>query len=136
MNVIVCLDDNNGMLFNNRRLSRDKNIFCDIKRLAGDGRIYANSFSFLLLKEYNINALIDDNFLYIAGEDDYCFVENCGLRTFADKINQFVTYRWNRSYPSDFKLDLQLSDSIWKLKSVDEFKGFSHEKITREIFIK
>ena len=30
MKIIVCLDDNNGMLFNNRRQSRDKTVVEDI----------------------------------------------------------------------------------------------------------
>ncbi len=36
MNVIVCLDDNNGMMFNKRRQSQDKILRDSIKELVKD----------------------------------------------------------------------------------------------------
>ena len=33
MNIIVCLDDKNGMMFNKRRQSQDKLLRSDIKEL-------------------------------------------------------------------------------------------------------
>jgi hypothetical protein len=50
----------------------------------------------------------------------------------ADRIEELVIYHWNRKYPADFKLDLPYKK--WKKQSKEEFAGFSHEKITKEIY--
>ena len=44
MTVIFCLDENKGMLFNNRRVSRDVMVFEDIKTYL-IGSLLINSFS-------------------------------------------------------------------------------------------
>ena len=52
MNVIICLDDNNGMLFNNRRQSRDKALLSDVfDNLRGE-KLFITLFSEKLMAEY------------------------------------------------------------------------------------
>lgn len=53
---------------------------------------------------------------------------------YSDRITEVVVYRWNRSYPGDFHLDLDLNQ--WRLVQTTEFAGYSHEKITKEIYRK
>ena len=59
-------------------------------------------------------------------------MENQQITPYADKIEQIILYKWNRKYPADFKLDLELRN--WELIEVLEFVGSSHERITREIY--
>ena len=51
-----------------------------------------------------------------------------------DKITEIIVYRWNRDYPADLFLDIDLKD--WELAETAEFAGNSHEKITREVYRK
>lgn len=136
MKVIVCLDDNSGMLFNKRRQSRDVKVLEDMATLAD--KLWIGSFSEKLFEcegaQRNIVVQIADDFLNRASKDEYCFVENEKLLPYQEKIEQLIAYKWNRKYPSDFKLDLNLNE--WKLVKTLDFAGNSHEKITKEIYVR
>ena len=132
MIIAVCTDDNNGMLFNNRRQSRDMLLIEDLIKYANANKILINEFSKSLFSDYENNILISDTFLTDAEKNDICFVENVDLTNFKDKINTLIIYRWNRVYPADFCFNLDLSN--YKLIETKDFKGNSHEKITREIY--
>ena len=62
MTVIFCLDENKGMLFNDRRLSRDAMVFEDIKTYL-TGTLKINSFSEKLVAASGINYEIFKNFV-------------------------------------------------------------------------
>ena len=130
MKVIVCMDDNFGMLFNQRRQSRDKVLLEDVFKATE--KVWIHSFSEKLFVDYADRIIVDDAFLEKAGEKDVCFVENQRLTAYREKINQLIVYKWNRKYPADFYLDLNLGE--WNLEETVEFAGKSHEKITREIY--
>ena len=130
MKIAVCVDDNRGMLFNKRRQSRDKVVLADLMTLSE--RIRIHPFSEKLFTEYTGCIDVNENFLEDAQEDDLCFVENQLLKPQEELISQLIVYKWNRKYPADFRLDLDLSQ--WNLKEQIEFVGNSHEKITREIY--
>ena len=132
MKVIVCLDDINGMLFNKRRQSRDVKILEDIATLTTN--LWIGSFSEKLFENVSFQTHIDDSFLSKANDGEYCFIEHEKLLPHLDKIEQLIIYRWNRNYPSDFKIDLNLAE--WTLIDTLDFVGNSHEKITREIYRK
>ena len=48
------------------------------------------------------------------------------------RLDEIVLYHWNRVYPADYYFDIDLHG--WTLADQKEFKGFSHDKITREIW--
>ena len=48
-----------------------------------------------------------------------------------EQIEQFIIYRWNRVYPTDVSVEI---GTEWKLTETEEFPGFSHEKITKEVY--
>ncbi len=133
MTVIVCLDDNNGMMFNGRRQSRDKTVVRRICEISGSSRLCVNSYSSPLFETAE-NLITDDNPMQISQKADYCFVENLNIKEYIHKIEKIIVYRWNRKYPSDFKLDVDLS--CWKLENRCEFKGNSHDIITEEVYTK
>lgn len=129
MNAIVCVDDSFGMTFNNRRQSRDSTLIKKVTRMSSASRLLTGEFSRSLFDDF---AIVDDAFLDIAGDGDFCFVENCELAPYIDKIEDLIVFKWNRTYPYDFSLDIELSD--WRLVLSEEFEGSSHERITMEVY--
>ena len=133
MNIIVCIDDDNGMMFNRRRQSRDKAIIQDIINTVSKNRLFMDKYSASLFADYDVEVIAERSFLSKADECDYCFVENKKLRPYKDKINSVIVYKWYRQYPSDMKLDIEPSEGRVLVSSV-EFAGYSHEKITKEVY--
>ena len=132
MNVVVCLDEHDGMLFNNRRQSRDVRVIEDVMQMANV--LWISPFSKPLFENVEADVMTDDQFLEKAAMGEYCFVENQEITPYIDKVEQMIVYRWNRKYPSDFCLDIPLNE--WKNVAEVEFAGKSHEKITKQIFIR
>ena len=130
MKVIVCLDDKNGMLFGNRRQSRDRIVIEDICKMTDVLSIH--TFSEKLFSEVTLQLNVKDDFLKEAKKGEFCFVENQPLIGYEDKIEEIVVYGWNRVYPSDKQFDISLVN--WKVVSEEEFAGYSHEKITKRIY--
>lgn len=135
MKIIVCLDDDKGMLFNRRRQSQDTFVRRDIIENLRGSRLWMNNYSFKQLKECN-QALItvDEQFMELAGAEDYCFVENLPLHSYEEKITELIVYYWNRRYPADLYLDLDLQQ--WEVAEQQEFAGYSHDKITKIVYVK
>ena len=131
MKVIICLDDNGGMLFNNRRQSRDKEVLKDIINNLKGEKLHISPFSEKLFADYSENVIVDEDFLNEASENDVCFVENNALKDVSG-ISEITVYKWNRIYPSDLKCDIDFS--LYTLVESVDFKGFSHDKITRETY--
>lgn len=134
MIAVVCVDEKNGMLFNRRRVSRDRIQQEDLLRLCGEKKLWINGFSAKLFAPLAEKVFVDDAFLQIAGMGEFCFVEDQPLQPWLDRLEGVIVYRWNRAYPSDQVFDLDLSDFTWQEKL--EFAGSSHERITREIYSK
>ncbi len=134
MNIIICLDNSRGMLFNNRRQSRDKAVLQDVFKCLSNSRILISTFSEKLFSEFSDCVTIDNDFLDNALQNDYCFVENKELNSYTDKIEKIVVYSWNRDYPADFYCDIDFN--CFELAGETEFTGNSHEKITKQVFVK
>lgn len=134
MKVIVCLDDNGGMMFNSRRQSRDRAVTADILRTVVGARLYIDPYSEKLFLESGGEYSVSDRMLDEASKGDVCFVENKELSDYADRIEEIVIYRWNRRYPADRFFDIDLEKQGFKRVDTEEFEGYSHEKITKEIF--
>ena len=130
MNVIICLDDSNGMMFNKRRQSRDSRVIEDIAEMIGEEKLYISSYSETLFKSSSINYLIVDN-PFIAG---HCFIEDKIIDVSNKDITQFTIYRWNRKYPGDLFFNSNLKENGFQLVSISEFVGTSHECIGKEVW--
>ena len=74
--------------------------------------------------------MVDEDFLFVAGDDDFCFVENIALDTSNPDIDTLIVYRWNRLYPSDTVLDI---DTAWEIRESFDIRGTSHDPITVQI---
>ena len=73
MIVIVCVDDNLGMMFNNRRQSRDRSVIKQISKIVGAGLLFIHAYSKPLFDGQNVT--INNDMLQVAEHEDYCFVE-------------------------------------------------------------
>lgn len=134
MNIIVCVDDAGGMLFNGRRQSKDRILRAQARLLAEEKPLWMNSYSAKQFAEDGVPMVVDEAFLEHAPENAWCFVENVDVIPFADKIQKLAVYHWNRQYPSDIKFPLAVFVSRWKCVSTREFSGSSHDKITEEVY--
>lgn len=132
MVIVVCMEKQRGMLFNERRVSKDAAVFKDLMN-SYPQKLWINHYSSPLFNQFPQERLkIAEDFLQQAAEGDWCFVENQHVQPYESAIEAVVVYQWNRRYPADFYFDLDLTQ--WKLQSSEEFVGTSHEKITKELY--
>lgn len=132
MTIIVCVDDNFGMLFNKRRQSRDKLLCEHILKVTKGANLLMNSYSAKLFPT-NENIIIKDDFLDTAQKEDYCFVEG-EISNYQNDIEKIILYRWNRVYPADTYFQFPMDKGIWKLQKTSEIEGNSHTIITEEVY--
>lgn len=131
MIVIVCLDDKKGMMFNHRRQSRDQAVTERIRTFCEGRKLWMNPYSEKMYGSLEgTDIVVEKDFLSLAGSGEICLVESDRLMPFIEKMEQVIIFRWNRTYPADVYLDLDLSQ--WERKERHEFPGTSHEKITEE----
>lgn len=133
MNIAVCLDDKNGMLFCGRRQSKDRYLRQQLLQLAQPDALWMNSFSAKQFEEGDAIGVAED-FLEHAPQGSWCFVENTDVLPYKEKIERIAIYRWNRLYPSDVKFPVEALCDGWQLVSTRTFPGYSHEEITEEIY--
>ena len=136
MTVFVCIEERGGILFMNRRVSSDKLLIKDMEKAIGDGILYITDFSEMLFEKSDISVMSVPNPFESAGDDDFVFIENLELKNFVDKIDEITIYNWNRKYPFDFSLDVNPLEEGFHLHKKIDFKGNSHDKITKEIYEK
>lgn len=134
MKIIVCLDDNGGMMFNHRRQSRDRLVTADILDSSRGKKLYIDEYSQKLFADLEGSYTVSDNMLEDAGEGDVCFVENKAISHVIGRIEEITVYRWNRVYPADTYFDIDLVKEGFVLRDTRELEGNSHEKITKETF--
>lgn len=134
MILIICADDKLGMAFNRRRQSMDSVLRQKLLQYCGTKKIWMSPYTATQFN-YNLgagNIEVSDEFLSLAGENEYCFVETNDIVPFADKIQEIILFRWNRTYPADTFLKIPGHISDWHISVIDEFPGKSHKKITME----
>ncbi len=140
MYVILTLDNADGMMFNSRRQSRDRVMLAHLVGLSG--RLTAGGTGQLRMSPYTAGlfpgglpdgAAAAADFLDRAGAGDVCFVEDAPLAPYRARIACLYVFRWNRDYPADRRLDLDLSG--WERTVQEEFPGSSHDRITLERYL-
>ena len=136
MKIFVCLDEKNGMTFNKRRQSSDRVVRANMLQMVADGILYTNTYTAKQFVEENTVLVVDDNCLELAKEQDYVFIENIEISEYLPKIEQIIVYRWKRNYPADCFFDVDLLSEEWELSLSEEFEGYSHECIGKEIYTK
>lgn len=133
MTIIVCIDDYGGMLFNRRRVSSDRAVIADILEYADGRPLWLRAYSQKLFPD-NSSLRVCDTELTDAGPEELVFLEEAPRDELLKKAARIVVYYWNRHYPSDVKFPIAQLQSVGKLESTVEFAGYSHSKITREVY--
>ena len=133
MKIIVCLEDNNGIAFNKRRLSSDSVLCEKICEITKGSRLCLNSYSAKLFAGFCDNLLVDENFVDKAVAGEYCFFEQSNVCDYASCAEEIIVFRWNRRYPSDARFSETYLLSRNRV-STEEFAGKSHDKITMEVY--
>lgn len=137
MILTAVVDDDNGMMFNKRRQSKDSVLRERLLALAQGGKLWMNSYTLRQFSEDDREKIqADEDFLDHAGPGEYCFVENVPAAPYDERIEKIVLFRWNRKYPADAWFDINLDEGGWKLSETREFSGSSHEKITEEVYVR
>ena len=138
MRVICCLDDRMGMMFHDRRQSKDREVIRDMLEMCRGNRLWVKAYSRKLFAEYpgvgDVEIITDEVFWDKGADEDFCFVEDGLAECRKDRISRLILYRWNRSYPADRYFEMDLKN--WVRTGMREFLGYSHEKITKEIYEK
>ena len=134
MKLIVCLSDDNGMMFNHRRQSRDRVLIADMIRHTQSVPLWVSPYSAPLFGEDCSALQIAPVPAQSAGEREYCFVEDTPLPPNLEGVEELIIYRWNRLYPSDVYFTNDTAG--FSLVESTEFVGSSHDKITKEIWKK
>ena len=127
MTVIVWAGKNGEMLFNNRRCSRDRAVVDDILSSFAPADICVSEYSAPL---FNGCRVISD--LSEVG-NGVLFLEDLPLSAALDRARKLIVYRFDRVYPANVRLEIPKDFAL--LEST-EFSGYSHEKITREVYEK
>ncbi|MGN0659008.1 MAG: hypothetical protein ACI4LA_05315 [Emergencia sp.] len=146
MIIIVCADQKNGLMFAGRRQSMDRVLRERILEKLQDRKLRMSSYSARQFQEAGPEQLlVSEDFLETAGEGDVCFTEGQNLAPHICRIEKLILYRWDKVYPADFYLDLDLTGGpdgccsggeCLVLAETEEFAGYSHEKITEEVYVK
>lgn len=131
MQVIITVENRNGMLFNHRRVSRDRKVSERILAYCKEKKLWMNAYSAKLF-ENNPQIRVSETFL--EQKDAICFVEDQDVTPYLPEIDTIILFHWNRDYPADFFFTVDLSE--WNRIHQEEFAGKSHEKITMEVYKK
>ncbi len=127
---IICIEDENGMLFHDRRVSRDRLLIDWLMQRIGEKQIWMRPYSKELFAAYEVK--VAENYLELAKEGDYCFIEDGAYAEHQEKMTGLILCRWNRRYPSDLKFQESILEQGWQQESSLEIKGSSHKSITIE----
>lgn len=134
MIIMAAVDENNGMMFNHRRQSQDRVLRQKMEELSKESELRMNSYSAQQFDPLPVNAVVSEDFLSEAGTGEFCFAEDQEIFPVRDRIESVILFHWNRKYPSDFKLDFLPSEQGMQLVETEDFAGYSHEKITMEVW--
>ncbi len=137
MILVSAADDRLGTGFNHRRQSRDEALRRALIREAAGAPIWMNTYSLRQFKDEAAQSdiRISENFLFDAGSGEFCFAENILVSAAENRAEKIILFRWNKAYPADIYFDINLSAG-WFLADSEDFAGKSHEKITKEVYLR
>ena len=126
MTLIFWTGKNGEMLFNRRRCSRDKAVIADILAFYEPSELCVSAYSAPLLEGARIISHPAE------AADAVLFLEDLPLAPALEQAKKLIVYRFDRVYPADVRLEIPRT---FTLRETFVFPGFSHEKITREVYV-
>lgn len=135
MNCIACVDDRLGILFNHRRVSLDLAIAQDIAQWTQNTTLYMDHYSSELFQGVELHHMMLDSHLPKTTLAGWQFIEQQPIPTTFHSGDQWLIYYFNRRYPSDVQLPMDLNhDACWSIVEATSFVGQAHDKITRVLY--
>ncbi len=135
MILIFTLDDQNGTNLAGKRQSSDRIVADRILALAGDRlRIKSNTMSFWKNNDTKPKHTAVVQTIGQLAENSMFFAETPVPAELMQAAEQIYVFRWNRRYPSLAKDRVSLEG--YQCTILEEFPGYSHEKITLEVYNK
>ena len=136
MTVIICVDDNGGVMFNSRRQSQDKILRAKVLSMLNGKQLLVSPYTAKqFFPDDQPHLHVSDNCYQEASLEDICFAEDSLPNLSDHSLLSIVLFKWNRVYPADRFFDTSALKS-WNLISTEDFSGNSHEKITMEVYVK
>lgn len=130
MDWMICVDDNNGVCFNNRRQSRDRLVTEDMLATAR-GRLVMTPYTAKLFADFADRITVAEQPETVAADGDTCVWEFPPPEGISPE--RVVVYRWNRLYPADGHFAVPAGMT---LQHSTDFPGNSHDKITKEVWVR
>lgn len=132
MILVLCTDDQGGVLFNRRRQSQDRLLREDLLREVDGRPLWMNGYSAGQFSPVPENVRVAEDFFAQAGRGEFCFFEDADPLPWAERAEEIILYRWNRRYPADRRVSLPPEG--WRPERTEEFPGSSHDLITKEVY--
>lgn len=129
MKYIVCVDNDFGISFGGRRLSRDKRIVEDIIKMTEEGGLSVSPYTASLFPYDKMTVCGSFDII----PDEYVFSE-LDVPNITDKTDGVVVYCFNRDYPHDVKFEFSPEKLGFTLTEQTEFVGTSHPRITKTVY--
>ena len=137
MIIIACVDNNGGILFNNRRQSSDRQLRSKVLEICSGSKLWMNAYTAKQFSDLSVPEInVEESFIENAQPGDFCFVENTAVLPYEQQIERIILFKWNRDYPADMFFDIPLKSHGWQITNTEDFTGYSHEKITMEVYEK
>ena len=130
----ICIDDQGGMLFNNRRQSRDRLLLANLLEAAKDKPLFIHPYSAPLFGDAEVT--VSEDPLADCPDGGVCFLEKNQPAPHIYDIGVLILYKWNTVYPCDVRLDLDPRRAGFVLREKSDFVGSSHDRITKEVYKK
>ena len=128
MHLMLCVADGMGLLFNGRRLSRDRVLCARLLELSAGHPLRMTPYSAALFPpDAAVTAEADP--IAAAAEGEFVFLEELDPAPALARAERLTLFHWNRAYPADRTLP-ELAG--WTLCGTREFAGSSHPRITEE----
>lgn len=133
MIVIAVTDNRNGIQFHERRQSSDRELRKRILERAKDSRLWVSPYTRRQFTEDTDRIREAAQPLKKAGQGEFCFLEEA-IEAYPEDMETLILYRWNRDYPAD--VWIPPIPEGWLLVSKNDFQGYSHGKLTEEVYKK
>ena len=125
MTVIICVDNNGGILFNGKRQSKDRifrKYLLDIVEKE-NCRIAMTPYTYGQFQEDKRKEQIDVKNIF-SFDEDYIFLEQ-SIPISWEKVNNLILCCWNRDYPTDEYFNLPIGVEC-VLRKTEEIVSDSH----------
>lgn len=94
MIILTVIDNSGGLLFNHRRVSKDRVLRERILDISQNSRLLMVEYSAKqFVQPLPSNIIVADYFLNIAQAGEYVFVEDCSILPYANKIEKMYLFR-------------------------------------------